>query len=122
MHALGRKRSQLTTVAGRNVINQLLMELDGVNSSNEGVFVLAATDHPWDVDVALRRPGRLDRTVSCCHQTCGTSGDPRTSMRGRPQQGIDAAKLARRTELFSGADLRHLCEIGRRIRPAGLDA
>ena len=32
-------------------------------ADNEGVFVLAATNHPWDVDTALRRPGRLDRTL-----------------------------------------------------------
>lgn len=61
--ALGRKRSQLRQSAGRNVVNQLLAELGGAVSDNEGVFVLAATNHPWDVDTALRRPGRLDRTV-----------------------------------------------------------
>ena len=34
-----------------------------VTGGNDGVFVLAATNHPWDVDSALRRPGRLDRTL-----------------------------------------------------------
>src|SRR5206468_9093310 len=52
--ALGQKRSQLRQHAGRNVVNQLLAELDGVGDNNEGVFVLAATNHPWDVDTALR--------------------------------------------------------------------
>ena len=111
LDALGRKRSQLTNSGGRNIINQLLMELDGVNSSNEGVFVLAATNHPWDVDVALRRPGRLDRTALVLPPDLpAREAILRHHMRDRPQQGIDAAKLARRTELFSGADLRHLCD------------
>ena len=61
--AIGQKRSNLRTSAMRTTVNQLLLELDGVNGENEGVFVLAATNHPWDVDAALRRPGRLDRTV-----------------------------------------------------------
>jgi SpoVK/Ycf46/Vps4 family AAA+-type ATPase len=47
----------------RGTINQLLVELDSVDSGNEGVFVLAATNHPWNVDSALLRPGRLDRSV-----------------------------------------------------------
>jgi SpoVK/Ycf46/Vps4 family AAA+-type ATPase len=111
LDALGRKRSQLTNSGGRTVINQLLMELDGVNSSNEGVFVLAATNHPWDVDVALRRPGRLDRTVLVLPpDEPAREAILEHHMQERPQQGIDVTKLARRTELFSGADLRHLCE------------
>jgi hypothetical protein len=44
----------------RTVVNQLLTELDGVDGNNDGVFVLAATNAPWDIDSALRRPGRLD--------------------------------------------------------------
>src|SRR5579871_6043920 len=61
--ALGRKRSLMRESAGRDVVNQLLAELDSLNGDNAGVFVLAATNHPWDVDTALRRPGRLDRTL-----------------------------------------------------------
>jgi SpoVK/Ycf46/Vps4 family AAA+-type ATPase len=61
--ALGRKRALQRHSAMANVVNQLLAELDGVQTENRGVFVLAATNHPWDVDAALRRPGRFDRTV-----------------------------------------------------------
>ena len=60
---LGQKRSQLRSTPMRSTVNQLLLELDDVTGANEGVFVLAATNHPWDVDSALRRPGRLDRTL-----------------------------------------------------------
>ena len=60
--ALGRRRSQMRHSAA-NVVGQLLGELDGAKASNEGVFVLAATNSPWDVDPALRRPGRFDRTL-----------------------------------------------------------
>src|SRR3954447_15630251 len=60
--ALGRKRGQLRHNAGlREVVVQFLAELDSFGNDNEGVFVLAATNHPWDVDTALRRPGRFDR-------------------------------------------------------------
>lgn len=109
--ALGRKRSQLANSAGRNVINQLLMEMDGVRNSNDGVFVLAATNHPWDVDVALRRPGRLDRSVLVLPpDRSARQAILGHYMQQRPQQGIDLTKFAARTDLFSGADLKHVCE------------
>jgi cell division protease FtsH len=44
------------------IINQLLAEMDGFGS-NEGVIIVAATNHPDNLDEALRRPGRFDRTV-----------------------------------------------------------
>ncbi len=61
--ALGHKRSQLHSSAMRTLGNQLLAELDGMEGNNDGVFILAATNAPWDVDAALRRPGRLDRVT-----------------------------------------------------------
>ncbi|KIG10762.1 AAA family ATPase [Caballeronia concitans] len=44
------------------IINQLLAEMDGF-ASNEGVIIVAATNHPDNLDEALRRPGRFDRTI-----------------------------------------------------------
>jgi SpoVK/Ycf46/Vps4 family AAA+-type ATPase len=37
--------------------------MDSVDTNDDGLFVLAATNHPWDVDTALRRPGRFDRMI-----------------------------------------------------------
>jgi AAA+ superfamily predicted ATPase len=108
--ALGRKRSQMRNSNG-NVINQLLSEMDGVNAKNEGVFVLAATNHPWDVDTALRRPGRLDRTLLVLPPDLEARASLlEMSLRDRPVQNIDVNSLAKTTEDFSGADLAHLAD------------
>jgi SpoVK/Ycf46/Vps4 family AAA+-type ATPase len=108
--ALGRKRSQMRNSSG-NVINQLLSEMDGVNAKNEGVFVLAATNHPWDVDTALRRPGRLDRTLLVLPPDLEARVSLlEMSLRDRPVQNIDVKSLAKTTEDFSGADLAHLAD------------
>ena len=74
LDAIGGKRSLNRSSGARTTVNQLLTELDGVGSDNEGVFVLAATNHPWDVDPALRRPGGSTARCSCC---------PRTARRAR---------------------------------------
>jgi SpoVK/Ycf46/Vps4 family AAA+-type ATPase len=109
--ALGHKRSQLRNSAMRGAVNQLLTELDGVRESNDGVFVLAATNHPWDVDGALRRPGRFDRTLLVLPpDTPAREGVLRYHLRDRPVAGIDIKALAKRTHGYSGADLAHICE------------
>jgi AAA+ superfamily predicted ATPase len=109
--ALGRKRSLMRQSAGRDVVNQLLAELDNVQDSNSGLFVLAATNHPWDVDSALRRPGRLDRTLLVLPpDTSARAAIVRSGLRDRPIGRIDVDEIAARTEGFSGADLAHLCE------------
>jgi SpoVK/Ycf46/Vps4 family AAA+-type ATPase len=110
--ALGLKRSQLRHSAGRNVVNQLLAELDGVKADNEGVFVLAATNHPWDVDTALRRPGRLDRPVLVLPPDQPARAEIlRLALRDKPTEAVDVERLAHATELYSGADLVHLVEV-----------
>jgi SpoVK/Ycf46/Vps4 family AAA+-type ATPase len=110
--ALGQKRSQLRHSAGRNVVNQLLAELDGASSDNDGVFVLAATNHPWDVDTALRRPGRLDRTVLVLPPDEPARAEIlRNSLREPPTEDIDVERIAARTDGCSGADLVHLVEV-----------
>ncbi len=109
--ALGQKRSQMKNTGGRTIVNQLLAEMDSVGSDNKNVFILAATNHPWDVDTALRRPGRFDRIALVLPPDL----EARVAileyhMRDRPVDELDLYQIAERTEQFSGADLAHLCE------------
>ena len=95
----------------RGTVNQLLAELDGVQSDNEGVFVLAATNQPWDVDPALRRPGRLDRTLLVLPPDQeARESIVRHHLKERPVEGIDVRRIAKATNGYSGADLAHVCE------------
>jgi SpoVK/Ycf46/Vps4 family AAA+-type ATPase len=109
--ALGQKRSLTRHSAMRGTVNQLLAELDGVSDSNEGVYVVGATNQPWDVDPALRRPGRFDRTLL----VLPPDQEAREAILGyhlkdRPIEGINLASLAKATDGYSGADLAHICE------------
>jgi AAA+ superfamily predicted ATPase len=109
--ALGHKRSQLRGSAQRGSVNQLLIELDGATTDNEGVFVLAASNAPWDVDPALRRPGRLDRTVLVLPpDESARASILRSNLSQRPVSGVDIGKLVKHTDRFSGADLAHVVE------------
>jgi len=77
------------------------------------VFVLAATNHPWDVDAALRRPGRLDRTVLVLPpDQDAREAILRHHLKDRPVERIDVRTLAKATDGFSGADIAHACETG----------
>jgi AAA+ superfamily predicted ATPase len=109
--AIGQKRSQLRNTPMRSAVNQLLLELDDVTSDNTGVFVLAATNHPWDVDSALRRPGRFDRTILVLPPD-GPAREAvfRYHLRERPVGGVDLGKLSKITDGYSGADIAHICE------------
>ena len=109
--AIGHKRSNLQSSAMRTLANQLLAEMDGMESRNEGVFLLAATNAPWDVDSALRRPGRLDRVVLVAPpDPPARAAILELHLRQRPIAKINLPKLVAATEDFSGADLAHLCE------------
>jgi SpoVK/Ycf46/Vps4 family AAA+-type ATPase len=109
--ALGQRRSASRSSGMRGQVNQLLTELDGVDSANDGVFVLAATNQPWDVDPALRRPGRLDRMLLVLPPDReAREAVFRYHLRQRPVAGIDLARLAKSTEGYSGADIAHVCE------------
>lgn len=109
--AVGQKRSQMRHSAGRSVANQLLAEMDGTLDSNEGIFILGATNHPWDVDTALQRPGRFDRSVLVLPPDEETREQIlRMNLEHRPCNDLNLRWVAERTDEFSGADLYHLCE------------
>lgn len=111
LDAIGIKRSLSRNSSMRSTVNQLLEELDGVGSNNEGIYLLAATNAPWDIDPALRRPGRLDRTLLVLPpDEPARAAILHTHLRERPVEGIDLQALARATEGLTGADLSHVCD------------
>jgi len=111
LDALGRRRSQLHTSAMRTTVNQLLAELDGMESANEGVFVLGATNHPWDIDSALRRPGRFDRMILVLPpDEAAREVIFKAHLQERPIAGVDLKRLARSSDGLTGADIAHVCE------------
>lgn len=109
--ALGGKRSDMSGSAGRTVVNQFLAELDGVKASNDGVLILAATNSPWHLDSAFRRPGRFDRIIFVPPpDDPGREAILRVLLKGKPQQDVDADAVARKCAHFSGADLKSLVD------------
>ena len=96
--ALGQKRSHLTHSSSmRNTVNQLLSEMDSLGNRNDGVFVLAATNHPWDVDPALRRPGRFDRMLLVLPpDAAARAAILAYHLRERPGD-VDVARIVRRS-------------------------
>jgi transitional endoplasmic reticulum ATPase len=110
--ALGANRTDMLKSGGRQIINQFLSELDGVASSNEGVLVLAATNAPWHLDPAFRRPGRFDRILF----VPPPDQDARASilrllLKGKPVGEIDFDALAKKSDGFSGADLKAVIDV-----------
>jgi SpoVK/Ycf46/Vps4 family AAA+-type ATPase len=111
LDALGQKRTNLRMHGPmRNLVNQLLAEMDGAAADNEGLFLLGATNHPWDVDAAMLRPGRFDRMLLVLPPDVeARQAILRYHLQNRPAQ-VEIEWLAARTDDFSGADLAHLCE------------
>ncbi|MES2706958.1 MAG: AAA family ATPase [Verrucomicrobiota bacterium] len=105
--ALAADRRDLRGSAGRTLINQFLAELDGGNDANEGVLVLGATNAPWHLDAAFRRPGRFDRTLFVPPpDEAARAAIIELIARDKPVQELDARALAKKTDRFSGADLK----------------
>lgn len=110
--ALGGRRSDMSGGGARQLINQFLAEMDGVETSNEGVLILAATNAPWHVDPAFRRPGRFDRILFVPPpDQAARAAILRIHCANRPVESPDFDHLAKKTEEFSGADLKAVVDM-----------
>ena len=112
IEAIGGRRENTREATSSKLVSQFLSELDGFAQNNQGVLILGATNVPWSVDAAFRRPGRFDRVQFVPPPDAAARQDILDKLlHDRPLEGpIDTAALARRTSGFSGADLRHLVE------------
>jgi transitional endoplasmic reticulum ATPase len=104
--ALGASRTDMRQSSSKMLINQFLNELDGVQNSNDGVLILGATNAPWHLDGAFRRPGRFDRIIFVHPPDLdGRESILKIQLEGKPVNSIDYKTIAKKTEEFSGADL-----------------
>ncbi len=110
--ALGASRADMRQSAGRHLINQFLSEMDGVEKSNEGVLVIGATNAPWHIDTAFRRPGRFDQVIFVPPPDDAARADIlRMHLAGKPQEEkLDLAKVASKLADFSGADMKAIVD------------
>ena len=112
IEGLGSRRQHNHSATAANVVSQFLSEMDGFAQDNAGVLILGATNIPWAVDSAFRRPGRFDRVVFVAPPDREARNEIlRLHMEGRPgYENIEFEMIAEKTSGFSGADLENLIE------------
>eukprot|EP00094_Tigriopus_californicus_P003213 TCALIF_03092-PB protein Name:"Similar to PEX1 Peroxisome biosynthesis protein PAS1 (Komagataella pastoris)" AED:0.09 eAED:0.09 QI:23/0.85/0.66/1/0.78/0.73/15/0/1044 len=107
--SLAPRRGHDSTGVTDRVVNQLLTQLDGVESLESGIFVMAASSRPDLIDPALLRPGRLDRKALCPMPNFQERLDILNAL-GREvhfeSRSEDLRIIATKTDGFSGADLQ----------------
>ncbi len=111
--ALGASRSNMQNSSSRFIVNQFLDELDGIRYSNDGLLILAATNSPWYLDAAFRRPGRFDRIIFVQPPDApAREAILNLYLEQIPKEaGINISKLVKQTKDYSGADLKAIIDI-----------
>ncbi len=95
----------------RMAVNQFLQEMDGVEKNPEGIFVLGATNQPWDMDPALKRSGRFGEQIYFPPPDYKTrKGAFIYNTRKMPLARLDYGRLSRATMGFSQADIAEICD------------
>ncbi len=108
--AIAPRRSESEDYAKR-MVNEMLVQLDGVDTSEDSFLVLAATNEPWGIDTALRRPGRFSKLVFIPEPDLDARHAIfKLNLKNRPvENNVDAMELARLTDSYSGADIAAIC-------------
>lgn len=118
--ALGRKRELLRNTNMTSTINAFLAQMDGVESDNENILIIGATNAPWDVDSAFRRTGRFDRVFFVPPpDESAREAIFALYLKELPIATLNYSKLAKETNDFSGADIKGVVD---RVSEATIEA
>jgi transitional endoplasmic reticulum ATPase len=109
--AVGGRRDESREGYAKRLVNEMLINLDGVQGPLEKVLVLAGTNSPWDVDPALRRPGRFSKLVFVPPpDQLSRAQIFKIHMKERPiDSSVSIEDLAQKTEGYSSADIAQIC-------------
>ncbi|MBI5046967.1 ATP-binding protein, partial [Candidatus Micrarchaeota archaeon] len=109
--SIGKKRnSDSMDEVGPRVLSTLLQEMDGAAKSKSTVMVVGATNLPNELDPAILRPGRLDKIIYMhLPDKDARMAVFKVAIKGLPiAEDVDFELLAKRTERFSGADIKNV--------------
>lgn len=99
-----------------SIVNTFLHELDGVATNNEGLLVIGASNAPWLIDAAFKRPGRLDRALFVPPPDLEARvALLMLALKDKPHEEIKPLLIAERLEHASGADLMALVDDAARL-------
>lgn len=105
-------RSQLSSEYMRPAIDQLLTEIEGIDANTDKLLILGATNMPWDVDTAFKRPGRFDKAIFVSPPDYKARQIIfNLKLKDKPVKNIDYEALSHKTELYSGADIENVVEV-----------
>lgn len=111
LDALAYSRSKANSDHTRTLVNEFLSQLDGLTGENDQVLVLGATNMPWDVDDAMKRPGRFDRQIFVPPPDAEAITEMLAAkLREVPCDTINFKRIAHQCKQFSGADIDGLIE------------
>ena len=95
----------------RLAVNQFLIEMSGVETNPEGIFVIGATNNPWDIDPALKRSGRFGDSVYLKPPTYGDRKNLfRYYTKNKPVASLRLGRLSRATSGYSPADIERIAD------------
>src|SRR5829696_2428099 len=107
--AVGGERGSDNNSEREQTLNQLLVEMDGFETTND-LVVIAASNLLEKLDPALLRPGRFDRQIFVSPpDVAGREQIMNVHTRGKPIGNVDLGLIARQTSGLTGADLANLC-------------
>ncbi|MGC9132342.1 MAG: ATP-binding protein [Candidatus Micrarchaeia archaeon] len=110
--ATDRNTSNISSTGGeeRKIVNTLLTELDGAQKENEALYVIGATNHPWDIDSAFVRSGRFNSFIYVNPPNFWDRVDLFKYYIGKLKaEKIDYTKLALASFGMTPADIENIC-------------
>lgn len=111
IESIGSKRETDNRAIGVNILTTLLNEMDGIEAL-KGVTVLAATNKPEALDLALLRPGRFDDLLYVAPPDLSARKDILQVWRKRMDwdDDVDIPRLAYLMDGYSGAEIVRICQ------------
>lgn len=117
--ALAGERSSSTERYERSLVSELLSQMDGLQSKGiqRNLLVLAASNRPWDIDIALRRSGRFDSTIFIPHPDPeARRGIIELNLREKPlSPDVSVERLAAMMEGYASSEIVDVCQRAARI-------